>query len=50
MSEILLAAEIALRCLHRCMPQQELNLLKLTAAVVAQFRTGSAEVVWCNVL
>jgi len=27
MPEILLAAEIAFRGLHRCMPQQELNLL-----------------------
>jgi hypothetical protein len=32
------------------MPEQELNLLKLTAAVVAQLRTGPAQVVWCNVL
>ena len=35
MPEILFAAEIAFRCLHRCMPQQKLNLLKLTAAIVA---------------
>jgi hypothetical protein len=27
MPEILLAAEIAFRGLHRCMPEQELNLL-----------------------
>jgi hypothetical protein len=50
MSEILFAAEIALRCLHRCMPQQELNLLQLTTAVVTQFRTGPPQVVRGNVL
>ena len=27
MPEILFAAQIAFRCLDRCMPQQELNLL-----------------------
>ena len=40
MPEILLAAEIAFRGLDRCMPEQELNLLQLTTAVVTQFRTG----------
>jgi hypothetical protein len=38
MPEILFAAEIAFRCLHGCMPEQELNLLQLTTAVVTQFR------------
>jgi hypothetical protein len=42
MSEILFAAEIAFRRLNGCMPQQELNLLQLTTAAVAQLRTGSA--------
>jgi hypothetical protein len=41
MSEILFAAEIAFRCLDGCMPQQELNLLQLATATVAQFRAGS---------
>jgi hypothetical protein len=50
MSEILFAAEIAFRCLDRCMPQQELNLLQLTAARVAQLRTGSSQVMRRNVL
>src|SRR5260370_22714021 len=50
MPEILLAAEIAFRCLHRCMPQQELNLLQLAAARVAQLRTGSAQVMRHDVL
>ena len=50
MSEILLAAEIAFGCLHRCMAQQELNLLQLAAARVAQLRTGSPQVVRCNML
>ena len=42
MSEILFAAEIAFRRLDRCMPQQELNLLQLATARVAQLRTGSS--------
>ena len=39
MSEILFTAEIAFRCLDGCMPQQELNLLKLASAGVAELRT-----------
>ena len=50
MPEILFAAEITFRCLYRCMPQQELNLLKLTAAVVTKLRTGPPQVVRCNVV
>ena len=50
MSEILFAAKVAFRGLDRCMPQQELNLLQLTTAVVKQFRTGSTQVVRGNVL
>ena len=50
MPEILFAAEIAFRRLDGCMPQQELNLLQLTAAAVAQLRTGPPQVVRCNVL
>ena len=41
MSEILFASEIAFRCLDGCMPQQELNLLQLATARVAQLGTGS---------
>lgn len=50
MPEILLAAEIAFRGLHRCMPEQKLNLLQLTAAIMAQLRAGPPQVVRCNVL
>jgi hypothetical protein len=32
------------------MPQQELNLLQLTTAVVAQLRAGSSQIMGCNVL
>jgi hypothetical protein len=32
------------------MPQQELNLLQLTTAAVAQLRAGSPQVVRCNML
>ena len=50
MPEILFAAEIAFRGLDGCVPEQELNLLKLAATVVAQLRTSPAQVVRCNVL
>jgi hypothetical protein len=50
MSEILFATEIAFRRLHGCMPQQELNLLQLATARVAQLRTGSPQVMRCNML
>ena len=50
MSEILLAAEIAFRRLHGCMPQQELNLLQLATARVAKLGTGSPQVMRCNML
>ena len=50
MSEILFAAEIAFRCLDGCMPQQELNLFQLATATVAQFRAGSPQVMWRNML
>ena len=50
MSQILFAAEIAFRSLDRCMTQQELNLLQLAAARVAQLRTGSPQVMRCNML
>jgi hypothetical protein len=33
--EFLLAAKITLRCLHRSVPQQKLNLLKFAASQVA---------------
>jgi hypothetical protein len=49
-SEVLLAAEIAFRRLHGCMPQQELNLLQLAPARVAQLRTGSPQVMRRNML
>jgi hypothetical protein len=44
MPEILFAAEIAFRCLDRCVPKQELNLLKTTTAIVAQLRAGPPRV------
>jgi hypothetical protein len=49
-SQVLLAAEISLGRLYRCMPQQELNLLQLTTTVVAQLRASSSQVVGRNVL
>jgi hypothetical protein len=50
MPEILFATEIAFRGLHGCMPEQELNLLKLTAAIVTQLRTGSPQIMRRHVL
>jgi len=34
-ADFLFAAEIALSCLNRCMPKQELNLFKFSAGQVA---------------
>src|SRR5713226_10100791 len=50
MSEILFATEIPFRRLDGCMPQQELNLLQFATAAVAQLRTGSPQVMRCNML
>jgi len=50
MSKILFAAQIAFRRLHRYMPQQELNLLQLSAVRVAQLRTGSPQIMRGNML
>src|SRR5690242_19550528 len=50
MPEILFAAQITFGRLNRCTPQQELNLLNLAPAVVAQLRTSPAQVVRCNVV
>jgi hypothetical protein len=49
-SEILFAAEITFRRLDGRMPQQELNLLQLAAAAVAQLRTSSPQVMRRNML
>ena len=48
MSEILFATEIAFCRLDGCMSEQELNLLQLATARVAQFRAGSPQIVRCN--
>jgi hypothetical protein len=48
MSEILFAAEVALRRLHGCMPEQELNLLQLSSTVMTQFRARAPQIMGCN--
>jgi len=50
MPEILFAAEIVFRRLNGNMPQQELDLLQLSTIVVAQLRTGSTQIMRCDVL
>src|SRR5271157_1182839 len=50
MSQILFAAEVALRRLHGCMAQQELDLFQLTTAAVAELGTSPAQVMRCNML
>jgi len=50
MSEILFAAEIVFGGLDGGVPQQELDLLQFTAAVVTQFRAGSPQVMRGNAL
>ena len=49
-TEILFAAQIVFRGLHRCVSQQELNLLQLTTSVVTQLRTGSPQIMRRNML
>jgi hypothetical protein len=46
--EILFAAQVSLRGLHRCMTEQELNLLQLAATRMTEFRAGPAQIVRCN--
>ena len=41
----LLAAKIAFGCLHRYMPEQELNLGKFSTCGMAQLGTGAAKIV-----
>ena len=50
MSKILFAAEIVLSRLYRSMSQQELNLLQFTAAIMAQLRACSPQIMRGNVL
>jgi hypothetical protein len=50
MPKILFAAEITFGGLDRRMPKQELNLLKFTAAVMAQLCTGSPKIMGRDVL
>ena len=50
MSQILFAAEIVFRRLDRYMPKQELNLLQLTTAIMAELRTGSSQIMRCDML
>lgn len=44
--QTLLAADVALRCLYRDMPEKELDLLKLAAGIMAESRTGAPQIVW----
>jgi hypothetical protein len=44
--QTLLAADVALRCLYRDMPEKELDLLKLAAGIMAESRTGASQIVW----
>jgi hypothetical protein len=41
-AEVLFAAQVALRCLYRCVTEQELNLFDLATVAVAKLRTGSS--------
>ena len=48
-TEFLLATKVALSRLNRRMPQQKLNLLKLTSRQMAQSRAGPAQVMGSKV-
>ena len=49
-TKILFATEIAFRGLNRCVSEQKLNLLKLTASIVAQLGTRSPQIMRRDVL
>jgi hypothetical protein len=44
MPEILFTSQIAFGGLDGCVPEQKLNLLQFTAAVVTQLRAGSSQI------
>ena len=44
--QTLLAAGIAFGGLHRDMPEEELDLLKLASRIMAEPRTGPSEIMW----
>ncbi len=48
--DLLLGSEIALGGLDRGVPQQELDLLKVSARLAAELRAGAAEVVRSEIL
>src|SRR5215469_8276942 len=48
MPEILFATQVALCCLHGCMPEQELNLLQLSSTVMTQLGAGAPQIMGCN--
>ena len=50
LAEFLLAAQIALSCLNRCVPKQKLNLLKFSARQMAYACAGAAQVMGSKVL
>jgi hypothetical protein len=45
-SQTLLAADIAFCGLHRYIPKERFNLLKLASRIVAEPRTGPSEILW----
>ena len=45
-SQSLLAADVALRSLHRYMPEKKLDLLKLAAGIMTESSTGPSKIVW----
>jgi len=49
-TKILFATEIAFRGLDRCVPEQKLDLLKLTASIVAQLGARSPQITRRDVL
>jgi hypothetical protein len=44
--KVLLAAQITFRGLHRCVSEQELNLLQFAASAVAKSSARPSEVMW----
>ncbi len=48
-SELLFTAQVALGCLHRNVPEKELDLFQFPAGQVAETRAGPAKIMGCQI-
>jgi len=48
--QLLIAADIPFRCLHRGVAKQKLNLFQFASGAVAQAGASAAEAMWCEMI